>query len=478
MEWRLTKPEMVAGLHDSTVQEFSLQTEPKKGFNGWMEEIALADLLQLVCLEGAERELVIQVADQEGRIFFSGGEIVHAICSGAKGQDAFYDIMAWQSGTFMLRRGTSTSKTIDVPWNFLIMEALKRSDEKHTSAVKEKQCPLKVIVVDDSKVICRALREIFRKEFDLEIVGEASNGAEALEMIESQKPDLLTLDINMPVMGGDLALKHIMIKSPCPVVLMSGFNPGTFSRIMEFLRLGAVDFVPKPMAGDDWQKVIKRLSRSVDHANELKINNIRRARAPKSAGSKLRPGLPATQLLVILGGAGGLLEFQKILPILSQHESLAMLVLQDMAAEMVDSLAGYVDNFSHNTVSACKSGSPLLSSQCWIDNWDASLEVMPGQNGAVSSLFKTPDGVIDANRLLTSAASAFGSGLVVLVFSGTDLEMESGLKEVVLRNGRILVQEPETCLYPGPLKQLLALELEAGCFEPDKVVDAIDALNL
>lgn len=470
---------MVAGLHDSTLQEFSLQTEPKKGFNGWMEEIALADLLQLVCLEGAERELVIQVADQEGRIFFSGGEIVDAICSSANGQDAFYDIMTWQSGTFMLRRGTSTSKkAIDVPWNFLIMEALKRSDEKHTSAVKEKQCPLKVIVVDDSKVICRALREIFRKEFDVEIAGDASNGAEALEMIESQKPDLLTLDINMPVMGGDLALKHIMIKSPCPVVLMSSFNAGTFSRIMEFLRLGAVDFVPKPMVGDGWQKVIKRLSRSVDHAKELKINNIRRARAPKSTGSKLRPGLPATQLLVILGGAGGLLEFQKILPGLSQRNSLSMLVLQDMAAEMVDSLADYLDKFSHNTVSVLESGGLLLNSQCWIDNWDSSLEVIAGQNGSVPALLKTRDTVIDANRLLTSAASAFGSGLVVLVFSGTDLEMESGLREVVFRNGRILVQEPETCLYPGPLKQLLALELEAGCFEPDKVVDAIDTLNL
>ena len=80
---------------------------------------------------------------------------------------------------------------------------------------------VKLLVVDDSKLIRRFLLDVFRQGDPIQVVGEASNGAEALAMIPRLNPDVITLDVNMPIMDGLTALKHIMIKHPKPTVMLS-----------------------------------------------------------------------------------------------------------------------------------------------------------------------------------------------------------------------------------------------------------------
>jgi len=467
---------MLASLSDSTILESLLRHEPKKAFNGWIEEVNLADLVQLICLGGAEQELVIQKAGQKGQIFFLDGEVIHAISSTNQGEQAFFEIMTWQAGTFWLHRGKSPLRTIDAPWNFLLMESLRRLDEGHPSIVPEDEQSLRVLVVDDSKAVRSLLKKIFRKAFNVLEVIEASNVKNALRILESQKPDLITLNVNIPVVGSDPRPTQIMLKSHCPLILVSDFDTNVFSRDMEFLRLGALDLVPRPKAGESWQEAVKRLGHSVNQVREIKINNIRPARVPRSAKIKWRPDVPAIRLVVILGGIGSLLEIPKILPLLSKQKSLAILALLDVANELVPSLANYLDNFSYNTVSALELGGPFLVSQCWIASWECSWKVLANQNG-IAILLNTQDMGIDANSLLSSLSSGFGAGLVTLVLSGTDLDIKSGLQAVLSKGGKILLQDPETCLYPAPLRKLLRLKLENRCFNPEKIEDYLDVLN-
>jgi len=104
---------------------------------------------------------------------------------------------------------------------------------------------IKVLIVDDAAFMVKAIKEIMEADSRIEVVGSARNGQEGLEMIKSLKPDVITLDVDMPVMDGIRAVRHIMIECPVPIVMLSSLSAhGEIT--FEALRLGVVDFLPKP----------------------------------------------------------------------------------------------------------------------------------------------------------------------------------------------------------------------------------------
>ena len=104
---------------------------------------------------------------------------------------------------------------------------------------------IKLLVVDDSALMRRLLGEIFGHENDFE-VHTARNGLEALDVLQSYAPDVITLDVHMPQMDGLECLDRIMLERPCPVVMVSSLTAAGADATLEALRLGAVDFVAKP----------------------------------------------------------------------------------------------------------------------------------------------------------------------------------------------------------------------------------------
>lgn len=104
---------------------------------------------------------------------------------------------------------------------------------------------IKVLVVDDASFMVKAVSEILNSDPDIEVVGSAKNGLQALEKIKELSPDVITLDVDMPIMDGIRTVRHIMLECPVPVVMLSSlFSNGTIT--FDALRLGVVDFLPKP----------------------------------------------------------------------------------------------------------------------------------------------------------------------------------------------------------------------------------------
>lgn len=116
---------------------------------------------------------------------------------------------------------------------------------------------LKVLIVDDSRIFRKILRAVL-EENGHEIIGEAGNGAEALELLKEIKPDLVTLDITLPVMDGIEALKQMKVNYPEPKVVMVS-AAGQKSKIIEALKSGADDFLQKPFEPESITQVIKKL---------------------------------------------------------------------------------------------------------------------------------------------------------------------------------------------------------------------------
>lgn len=443
----------------------------KSGFDGKVEGLSLLDLVQLACLEGYDRKLVVQSEHSNGAIYFAESEIVHSEFDDLiTGEEAFYCIMRLQSGTFSMTLSSTDKRTIDSSWNFLLMEAVRLIDEEDISQEKE-DALLKVLVVDDSRLFTKSFVKLFEEKIDAKVIGTATNGKEALKFLEKQVPDLVTLDVNMPVMGGDVTLKHIMIRSPAPVVLVSSFNEQTCSKLIDFMRFGAVDVMAKPVDPQSGEVLRKRMDYILTNVKEIFVDNVSRAKNLKPVETKSKPEKPASRLLLILSGIGGLLELQKIIPALEYNSDTAVLVLQNMYPSLTEHLAAYLDNFSAYTTTPLCSNIELLGGQCQVGNWHGKWEVL--SNNGISVISGSEDEnnevSLDSNQLMGSAAHMFGPALTVVVLSGIHMDLRNGLEYTSNKGGRVVMQDPESCLLPGSIGSLNMSSTNVSTLKPEEI---------
>ena len=427
-----------------------------KGFDAELEDVALPELVQFVCLERKDRELRVRSGLKEGVIFFEKGEIVHAQTGPITGEQAFYEIVSWPNGSLTLSYASTKQKTIDLPWNFLIMEAARKADEQEaapetTAAPAQDSC--KVLIIDYSELFRKELAKTFSGFGKAEVIASVSNGERALEIIENEKPDLITLDINMPIIGGDRALRQLMVKSPAPVLLISPLTAHSFRNVMDFMRLGALDFIPKPDSLEKKEKFIQRLRACVEHFDEFQVEGIRRARAPKPVILKARPGMAAEKLLLINGGWGGLLELFKIIPSFAKARSVSAVMYLDIYPDLLQPLAQYMDSATIPAVNPLLAGGPLLEFQFWISRAGQPLEVIEDFDGRAIKLKKGKHSH-SFSQLAQSAVEVFGDKLCVMFVSGAeDIDVETA--EILKISGaNLFVQDPATAMHPKPLEEL------------------------
>ena len=177
--------------------------------------------------------------------------------------------------------------------------------------------PYKLLIVDDSKLIRRAVSTIFEDQDKIQVVGEAGNGREALELLPKLNPDVVTLDVNMPVMDGLTTLKHIMIKSPRPTVMLSSLTQEGASVTFDALKYGAIDFIPKPSKtdgnsiGEQELNIIKK----VKLAAEVKIESVHYIKSSPKEKSKNKPNNNECKGIFAIGSSeGGYGALLKIIP--------------------------------------------------------------------------------------------------------------------------------------------------------------------
>lgn len=445
----------------------NITTPNLTGFLATLESVNLADLIQLACLEGNKRVLDVKTLNGMGKIYFAKGEIVHAETENLSGQEAFFEIMTWPAGEVTFKNGDTNIQSIDMSWNFLLIEALRKKDEGGNSVAYNNKTT-EVLVVDDSPLISKAIRKIL-KELGNKVAGEAPNGKEALKFMESHAPDLITLDINMPVMGGDVTIKHIMIRSPAPVVLVSGIDKESYPKMMDFVRLGAIDVIPKPQAGEDWNCVHERLKLLVEKLPDLKIKNIRRARSPVPARKKNNPFFFATKLLIIIGGIGGVLELQKIMPSMELDAKTSILLFQDMDFEISRYFPTYMDQFTSYNTTTIEADQKILGGQCIVSPWKGSWEIHSNDENGFYLKCVDENGKFEIDNLLLTASEQFKESLRAIVLSGSDIDMEIGLESISSKGGAVILQTPETSLHPAPLIKMKAMELEDKCLDIEKI---------
>ncbi len=320
--------------------------------------------------------------------------------------------------------------------------------------------PLRVLIVDDSALFVEALALVLEEDPELQVVGSASNGLEAVALVEALGPDVVTMDIAMPRMDGLEAVERIMASRPTPILLLTGDPTRTGEQWhFEALRRGALDLMPKPplMAGEARAAAEGEALRA--HLKLLAsipvvYRRLGRERArPEHRGAVAGPAALRAPLgsaaVGIVASTGGPPVLAEILEALPADFPLPILVVQHLAAGFAPHLVEWLDATCDLRVSLAHRGQRPQPGEVLIAPEDRHLVLRLGGTvdlrGSAPHDGHRPSGTV----LLESLAEACGANGVGVVLTGMGRDGARGIAALRGRGGQTLAQEEATSAVYG-----------------------------
>ena len=311
---------------------------------------------------------------------------------------------------------------------------------------------IKVLVVDDASFMIKAVSEILNSDSTIEVVGSAKNGLQALEKIKELAPDVITLDVDMPIMDGLRAVRHIMLECPVPIVMLSSlFNNGTIT--FEALRLGVVDFLPKPSGAISQnihtakQQIIDRIKTAVS----VNIHNIHRVRVNLvNETNKLATyGFQTLEYLLLIGtNLGGPNTSIRIFSELSPKLGASAIIVQEISPKMLSAFVKEFDRYAQWNIYEATDGTVLEAGVCYVASNEYTLSIEVNQHDqAVIKINNHTDKPLD--KLFSSAAKVFGAHTIGVLLTGIGDDGSEGFKEIKDKAGVTIAQQSNTCVYPN-----------------------------
>ena len=328
---------------------------------------------------------------------------------------------------------------------------------------------IKVLIVDDASFMVNALKEIIESDAEIEVIGTAANGIEALSKIKQLRPDVVTLDVDMPVMDGLSAIRHIMVHEPVPIIMLSSlFGHGDIT--FEALRLGVVDFLPKPSGAisRDIHEQGKEIIERVKIAAAVHIENVHRVKLKKiNVREQLseKYGFNDLDSVVAIGTTlGGPNTIIRILSQLSPKLPAAIVVIQEIASGILPSFVSEFNQYTPWKVEVATEGTVLEPGSCYISSYHEPMNIQINQSHQ-AVLRSNPDSDNPLDSLFASVAEAFEKNSIGVMLTGVGSDGGDGFEMIRSMSGTTIAQKTETCVYPN----LTQCVIERGLV--DEVVD-------
>ncbi len=326
--------------------------------------------------------------------------------------------------------------------------------------------PIRVLVVDDSAFTRKVVSDMLGSDPDITVVDVARDGRAAVEKARALQPDVITMDVEMPVMDGLAALQAIIGERPIPVVMLSALTQEGAATTIEALELGAVDFVPKPSHSMTvgLGEIRDLLVTKVKLAARARVHPVKRgmmAAAPTPAGrtapdrlvrgvrQKTPPGKESDIAVVIGSSTGGPSALNQVLTALPVDIGAGILVVQHMPPGFTRSLATRLDEASAIAVKEAGAGDRVADGVALVapgghhmsvtGDGEVALSTDPPRNGVRPSVDTT----------MESAARVYGDRLVGVVLTGMGRDGASGMAAIKAAGGSTVAEHESTCVIYG-----------------------------
>ena len=314
--------------------------------------------------------------------------------------------------------------------------------------------PVKVLVVDDSAHNRRLLTELLESSPDVKVVGTACDGNEGLRQVMALHPDVVTLDLEMPRLGGYSFLRLLKSSAPTPVIVISSYAHKT--DVFKALELGAFDFIAKPAkpTPDVLEKLRKELYEKVQAAKLIRPAEAK----PVVRKPKVMP-LEPSFVVGIGASTGGPPAVQRLLESLAPEPSMCLLVCQHMPKQFTRAFAERLDKLGPFSVREAQEGDVLAPGHVFIAPGGRQL-VVYRQNGQY--VVGTPPPTMQdkhapsVDRLFMSLAEVFGSKTIGVVLTGMGSDGAVGAKVIRKAGGEVWAESEETAVIYGMPQEAVA----------------------
>lgn len=338
----------------------------------------------------------------------------------------------------------------------------------------------RVLVVDDSIFMRKTLERMIGRMPGCEVVGTAADGIEAVQRAVELRPDVITMDVEMPRLDGVHAVTEIMRVLPTPVVMLSTLTREGAETTIRALEAGAVDCVAKPSAlSHDLPAVEMRLAEAIARASVARVRprSLRAVASPAASARDVRPvgTEPAKQVVVIGCSTGGPPALTEIIPRLPANLRAAVVVVQHMPPGFTDALARRLDSLAPLAVAEARNGDLLAEGRVLVAPGDFHLDVTPDRR---VHLHQSPamHGVRPAiDVTLESVARVYGRRATVAILTGMGKDGAAGAAIVEQAGGRVFVQDEATSVVWGMPRVTLTLTQRATELPIERIADAITA---
>ncbi len=338
---------------------------------------------------------------------------------------------------------------------------------------------VRVLIVDDSAYVRKVVRQMLSRSPLLEVVGAARDGEEALELVEQLRPDVVTLDLNMPRLGGVDFLRRQMARRPVPVVVLS-IASESGEQVVAALEAGAVDVVRKPTALAS-ERVLEVAD---DLIAKVKAAAVAKARLPSTAvppPAVAAPQALRTDVVVIGVSTGGPQALKQLIPLLPADFPVPVAIVLHMPVGFTDLFARSLGSASRLAVAEARDGEPVRPGVALIAPAGYHLTFRRRPDGTVTTHLglhplNTPHRpAVDV--LFRSAAEVYGERVLSVVLTGMGADGTEGAAWVKAQGGRVFSEAEETCVVYGMPRSVVEAGLsDASVPLPDMARSIIEAL--
>ena len=341
---------------------------------------------------------------------------------------------------------------------------------------------VRIVVVDDSAFMRKAITMMLEEEPTFEIIGTATNGEDAFEMVKTLKPDVVTLDIEMPGISGLEVLERIMKEIPTPVIMISSLSTEGAEETMKALELGAVDFIPKSLSYVSLD-IVKIKDSLIEKIKSIASRGKSVLRKYKIQGRK-RPALKINQenvggkiRLVTIGiSTGGPKALLDVIPLLPKDFPRPVMIVQHMPPKFTASLAERLNKLSEVRVKEAEFGETLQKGTVYIAPGGQHMTLR--RNGSKIEIVisdKPSDSLYkpSVDVMLDSVVDIYGSQTLSVIMTGMGKDGLEGSRKIHEKKGKIISESEQSCVVYGMPKAVVDAGIVDRVEDSDNIAEVI-----
>jgi two-component system chemotaxis response regulator CheB len=304
----------------------------------------------------------------------------------------------------------------------------------------------RVLIVDDSPLIRSMLRDMISSDHELEIVGFAQDGNEAVQRVAELKPDVVTMDVEMPNKNGICAVREIMASNPTPILMVSSLTSAGTSSTVDALSAGAFDFICKPGNGSlrHFREVRDELIRKIHASSFARFSEMSRAIVQART-----PMLPGNKIILIASSTGGPRSLSILWQQLPKDLNVPILLVQHMPPGFTASLASRLSSYNTVPCREANDGDSIEPGQALMAVGGRHMRVAPGDKITLEDGPSIHGVKPAADHLFTSASEIYGSRIIGAVLTGMGRDGAAGAKAILDSGGIVFGESESSCTIYG-----------------------------